>query len=296
MRYELNNQDLTVGIDSFGAEMVSLKCEKTGQEYLWNADEKYWKRSSPVLFPFVGSLKDKQYSYERKDYSMTQHGFARDMEFDCISENEEEIWFRLEAGPVSKKMYPFDFALEIGYRLSGRTVEVMWKVYNEDKKDMFFSIGAHPAFNCPLKEGEKQSDYSIWMNSRNDGVLFSLPDEKTGLMKNYKNELRLSKGRRLLTEGFFDQGAYIIEDYQVNKISLVDPENRPYITVEFDAPLVGLWSPEYKQAPFVCIEPWYGRCDRESYSGTLQTREWTNKLKPKQSFERSYQITVEECS
>ena len=98
----------------------------------------------------------------------------------------------------------------------------------------------------------------------------------------------------MLTDGFFDEGAYIIEDYQVGKISLADAENVPYVTVTFQSPLVGVWSPEKKQAPFVCIEPWYGRCDRETFSGTLKNREWGNKLAPGAVFERSYQIKIEQ--
>lgn len=295
MRYELKNELITVGFDTMGAEMTYLNANETGQEYLWNADERYWDRSSPVLFPFVGRTKNLQYEYNGGTYSMTQHGFARDMEFECIFENSNEIWFRLEAGPGTQKNYPFDFVLEIGYYIEGYTVKVMWKVVNAGLNDMYFSIGAHPAFLCPLKDGERQSDYSIWMNARDDGALFSLPDRESGLVKNFKNELKLSKGRHILEEGFFDQGAYIIEDYQVNKISLVDPENRPYITVSFQAPVVGLWSPEKKNAPFVCIEPWYGRGDRETFSGTLQTREWGNKLKPKEIFDASYTIAIEKA-
>lgn len=224
---------------------------------------------------------------------MSQHGFARDMEFECISENKEEIWFGLEATPVTRENYPFDFRLEIGYRLTGKTVAVIWKVTNQEpKREMYFSIGGHPAFLCPLKEGESQSEYSIWMDQ--EEVLFSKINLETGLMRSYKNLLALPKGRRMLEEGFFDEGAYILEDYQVQKISLINPENEPYLTVSFQSPLVGIWSPEKKNAPFVCIEPWYGRCDREAFSGTLKNREWGNMLVPGGVFERSYQITVEQ--
>ncbi len=293
MQYELNNDKLTVRLETMGAEMVSLKDNKSGQEYLWNGDKKYWGRHSPVLFPFVGRTKDGKYKYDNKEYDMTQHGFARDMEFECISENKDEIWFELEATTATKEKYPFDFRLEIGYRLEKDTVKVIWKVINQEKeKEMYFSIGAHPAFMCPLNEGEKQSDYSIWMDTMDD-VLYSKADMDTGLMFNFKNQLNLSKGRRLLTEGFFDEGAYIIEDYQVRKMALVDPENQPYITVSFSTPVVGVWSPEKQNAPFVCIEPWYGRCDRETFQDTLKEREWNNKLAPEEVFERFYEIKIE---
>lgn len=294
MQYELNNEKLTVRFESLGAEMISLKENHSGQEYLWSGDQKFWGRHSPILFPFVGRVRDNVYTYDNQTYPMQQHGFARDMEFECISENKTEIWFAIEATPITKENYPFDFRLEIGYRLEEGTVEVMWKVTNlEKEKELYFSIGAHPAFMCPLKEGEKQSDYSIWMDTPDDDILFSKADLKTGLMFNYKNQMNLSNGRRILSEESFDEGAYIIEDYQVRKIALVNPENEPYLSVEFRTPVVGIWSPEKKNAPFVCIEPWYGRCDRETFIGTLKEREWGNKLVPKAVFERSYQIKVE---
>ena len=273
--------------------MISLKDNLSGQEYLWCGDKKFWGRHSPVLFPFVGRVRDDKYRYANKEYTMSQHGFARDMEFECISENKEEIWFRLTATPETLEKYPFEFCLEIGYHLEKDTVKVMWKVTNQEKeREMYFSIGAHPAFMCPLKEGEKQSDYSVWMDAK-ESVLYSKANLETGLMFNFKNQLNLSNGRRLLTEGFFDEGAYIIEDYQVKQISLVDPENVPYITMTFHTPVVGIWSPEKLNAPFVCIEPWYGRCDRETFQDTLKDREWSNTLTPGEVFERFYEIKIE---
>ena len=293
MVYELSNEMLTAQFSDMGAELMSLKNNKTGQEYMWHGDKKYWGRRSPILFPMVGRLREGKYTYNGKEYQMPPHGFARDKEFSCISENKEEIWFALDADPNTREIYPFDFRLEIGYRLQDRTLTVLWKVTNEEKsKEMYFSIGAHPAFLCPLKEGEKQSEYSIQMDQ--EEVLFARADLGTGLMFNYKNMLTLPGGRHLLEEGFFDEGTYIIEDYQVGKISLSDPDNMPYITVTFHSPLVALWSPEKKNAPFVCIEPWYGRCDRETFEGTLKEREWSNTLAPGGVFERSYQITVEQ--
>lgn len=293
MQYELRNEKLTVCFDTKGAEMTSLKNNGNGQEYLWNADAKFWGRHAPVLFPFVGRVKNGIYRYDNREYQMSQHGFARDMEFTCISNQPEEIWFGLDATAETKEKYPFDFRLEIGYRLEQNTVSVMWKVLNrENQRDMYFSIGAHPAFMCPLKEGEKQSDYSICMD-KEDEIEYYVINVESGLMLDHKKKLKLNRGCHRLEPGFFDESAYIIEDSQVQKISLLDTENKPYITVSFQAPLVGIWSPEGKNAPFVCIEPWYGRCDRQSFHGTLEEREWGNKLAPGEVFACSYEIKVE---
>ena len=291
MTYELKNDSLTVSFESFGAELTSIK-DKNGKEYLWCGDKKYWGRHSPVLFPVVGKPRDAKFTYEGKEYAMGQHGFARDMEFTCTKQEAEEIWFALEANEETLAKYPFAFCLEIGYRLTGSTVKVIWKVTNrEEKKDMHFSIGAHPAFMCPINEGEEQTAYSIQMNAK-DQVSYYFLNAENGLLRDEEYVLKLENGSHKLEEGFFDESAYVIENSQVSEVSLVNPQGKAYITVSFDAPLVGIWSPEKKNAPFVCIEPWYGRCDKEDFTGTLEQREWSNQLTAGETFEKSYDICV----
>ena len=158
---KLENDQIEVIVNYHGAELRSLKKKATEQEYLWNADAKYWGRTSPVLFPFVGGVKNKVYRHEGKEYPMNQHGFARDMEFSLVSQSADEVWFALEDTEETYKVYPFHFHLEIGYRLEDASVSVLWKVKNINDTEMHFAIGAHPAFFCPLHEGEKQSAYYL---------------------------------------------------------------------------------------------------------------------------------------
>ena len=83
-RYTLKNTQISIEVDTLGAELKSLKKITTGTEYMWDAKPEYWKRTSPVLFPIVGSLNNGSYRYEGKEYPMSQHGFARDMEFELL--------------------------------------------------------------------------------------------------------------------------------------------------------------------------------------------------------------------
>ena len=166
----LENEQIEVTVNIHGAELRSLKSKADGQEYLWNADAKYWGRTSPVLFPFVGGVKNKVYRHEGKEYPMNQHGFARDMDFTLISRSTDEAWLALEDTDETRKVYPFHFYLEIGYRLEGTAVRVMWKVKNTNEKNMYFAIGAHPAFFCPVREGEKQSEYFLKFKDGEYGI------------------------------------------------------------------------------------------------------------------------------
>ncbi len=102
--------------------------------------------------------------------------------------------------------------------------------------------------------------------------------------------LPLADGTAVITEDFFDRATYIADGGQTDEIRLSDPEGRPVVGVRFDAPLFGIWSPEKKNAPFVCIEPWYGRCDAEDFQGSLDERAFSNVLAPGEVFDESYTI------
>lgn len=290
--YQLKNQQLCIEVDSFGAELKSLKKNATGQEYMWDANPAYWKRTSPVLFPIVGSLNNGVYRHAGKEYAMSQHGFARDMEFMLARQTESELLFGLDATQETLEKYPFRFRLEIGYQLAGNTLTVSWKVYNKEDKEMCFSIGGHPAFMCPLNAGEAQTDYKILFDTKKE-TLASAVIGAGGTLSPRTKALLLKEGYMDITADLFDEDALIIENNQAHCVSLCDKEGKPYLTVQFKAPLFGIWSPAKKNAPFICIEPWYGRCDREDFQGELSQREWGNKLAPSEAFLAEYTISVE---
>lgn len=288
--YHLNNDVVEIEIHSKGAELKSLKKRSTGTEYLWKADPAFWGRTSPVLFPFVGGVKNKEYRTKGKTYSMGQHGFARDMEFDLLSQADDEIWFVLQDSEESREKYPYEFVLKLGYRLLETGVEVCWQVENPSGEELPFSIGGHPAFNCPMEEGEKQTDYFLRFDSE-EKVVSTRVSEK-GLATDIKDVYALKQGYLKVTENLFDYDALVIEHHQAKEVSLCRPDKTAYLTVRMEVPLFGIWSPPKKNAPFICIEPWYGRCDHEEFSGELKEREWGNILMPGETWNASYQIEI----
>ncbi|SEQ70985.1 Galactose mutarotase [Lachnospiraceae bacterium NE2001] len=290
-KFYLENMYLKVTINQQGAEVASILSKENGQQYLWNADEKYWKRSSPVLFPIVGSLADGKFTVDGKDYPMSQHGFARDMEFKMIKQPDgKKIIFKLDYNEETMEKYPFPFSLEIEYNLDGYKLTCKWRVTNLDKKPMYFQIGAHPAFMCPLKSKEKQSEY--FLNFDTDKELTYSLLSKNGLVEKEGNVLANDGGLVAIDEKMFDNDALIFEGSQVTKVSLCKPDGMQYVTVGFDAPLFGLWSPAGKGAPFICIEPWYGRADKEGFDGDISEREYVNKLAGHSIFEAEYYIEI----
>ncbi|MCR5213567.1 MAG: aldose 1-epimerase family protein [Eubacterium sp.] len=290
-KFYLENMNVKVEIKQQGAELYRILSKENGKEYLWNADEKFWKRSAPVLFPIVGSLKDSKFVVDGQDYPMSQHGFARDMDFKLVKQADgKRAIFRLESNEDTLKLYPYKFALEIEYKLDKYKLTTTWRVINTDDKQIHFQIGGHPAFMCPLGGKGKQSEYKLAFDTDKD-LVYGLLSEN-GLLESEGNVLKNDGGLVSIDEHMFDKDALIIENKQANKVSLCNPDGMAYVTVSFDAPLFGLWSPAGKNAPFICIEPWYGRADKENFSGDISQREYDNAIDPGQVFEAEYTIEI----
>lgn len=291
MRYQLENAMLKVEIDSFGAEIKSVRSKSNDQEYLWHGDPAYWGRTSPVLFPFVGSLKDKTYHYQGSSYPMGQHGFARDMEHHLETQTENAIWFTLTSTEETMAKYPFPFVLKIGYLLEDKTITVCWNVQNTGSTPMHFSIGAHPAFLCPVHGETDKTGYQLYFASL-DNVHYHGNDVASGLALDEDLILPLKNSRAEITPGFFDRCTYMIEGNQTTEVGLEDKDGERIVTMHFDTPLFALWSPEGKNAPFICIEPWYGHADYTEVKEDFYHREGTMILSPGKTFTTSYSIEV----
>ena len=287
----ISNKQLTIQVSPHGAELCSIVAN--GKEYLWQADPAFWKRHSPVLFPIVGSVWENEYRNEGIPYTLTQHGFARDMEFTLISEKEDEVRYRLVSNEETLHKYPFPFCLEIGYRIQGKKIEVMWEVKNSGDKEMYFQIGAHPAFYWPEFDASN-SERGFFRFDKENGLKYILISEKGCADPSTEYSLELTDGLLPLDTHTFDKDALILENEQVRKVTLYNKEKLAYLSLHFNAPVVGLWSPPAKNAPFVCIEPWYGRCDRAHYTGEYKDKDWMQHLQPEEIFQGGYTIEIDE--
>lgn len=290
MEYFLENDYLIVKINSLGAEVKSVLKKNGYKEYMWYGDSKYWGRTSPVLFPFVGSLKNKKYTYEGIDYPMGQHGFARDMEFELSERTSDSITFTLNSNEDTLKKYPFNFVLKISYILNKTELTVAWKVENPNDRNLYFSIGAHPAFLCPIHGEKDKTGYKLCFDGKAE-MIHHGNTRDTGLaLMDESISLPLESGKATITADFFDRCTYMFEGNQTNIVGIEDSDGNRYVDVCFDTPLFAIWSPEEKNAPFICIEPWYGRCDSTTFDGDLTARDHTNILEPSQSFNGGYKM------
>lgn len=291
MRYVIENDEICAQIESLGAELKSMRDKKTGLEYMWCADPKYYKRTSPNLFPIVGSLRDHKYRCDGREYEMAQHGFARDLEWTAEQPHEGELCCFLTANEETLSVYPFRFALKIRYALSHRELKITWEIENRDTRKMYYSFGGHPCFACPIHGEADKTGYGY--DFHKEGKLkYYRNDSETGLFLREPHFMDLDNGRVRFTPDFFDTSTYILTDHETQEISLFDAQGSIYLTVQFDAPMVGLWSMEGKNAPYAAIEPWYGRCDDIDFEGDITQRAGEMCLDAGERFESTYRILV----
>ena len=301
----ISNGNLTIAVKECGAELASIKYN--GREYLWQADETFWKRHSPVLFPIVGAVWNGEYRSDNHVFKMGQHGIARDMDFTLVDESSTELWYELKFSDSTLQAYPYPFYLKIGYRIEENNVHVMWHIENHGSKEMPFQIGAHPAFFWPLLSNEQisgpASEMQEPLNSTDRRGYFKIESDTYVLPLSIITEggcigkhgsIRLQENGYLpIDVNTFNDDALIIEDSHVNKVTLCMQDKTPYLSMSFTSPVVGLWSPPGKRAPFVCIEPWYGRTDSVNYTGIFEEKPWMQHLASGAHFDAEYTISIE---
>ncbi len=287
--YFLKNNFLCASVDSLGAELNSFKINSSDEELIWQAYKNVWPRHAPVLFPIVGKLKNDQYSYQNKNYSLPQHGFARDSNFVLIKQNKTQLQFELTSNKETLPVYPFHFSLIIGYELIEKELIISYKVFNPDNKNLLFSIGAHPGFNCRRINGESLSDFELQFKNINKLTIEKLSN---GLLSGEKNKLKLQTNKLKLKKELFENDALVLKNSQVSEISLSSGKSKTRITLECNNwPYFGIWTKPGCE-DFICLEPWFGIADNENTNGKLREKEGIIAIKPYQIFETFYKIMI----
>ena len=281
---ELKNEQLTILVAENGAELQSVK-DVDGREYMWQAGPE-WSRHSPILFPIVCSVNNGTYVVEGREYHLPRHGFARDALFTVVSQTTQKVTLALHESEDTLHVYPYCFNLGITYKLEGNKIQVIWHVENTDCREIHFQIGGHPAFNVPggKLEGRIKLDNEAPMTT-----LKSYPD---GSHDMEEVPLEADMGIMEITSEFFRNDSVKIHKCQTHRAMLVDTDGEPAVTVDYQAPVCAFWSPYGKEAPFVCIEPWYGIGDPRGFSGEFKDKPLMNHLLPGASFMSRYTITI----
>ena len=282
-----------ISVQDKGAELCSIISQKTGAEFMWDANPDVWGSFAPVLFPIIGALKDGEFLYEGKSYSVPKHGFIRNNEnlkFNQVSDNCLE--YSLKFDEESLISYPFEFEFIVRYILEGNSINVEHEVINHSKdKPLFFSVGGHPAFKCPLYEGEKYEDYFLEFEEVENEPTWEVLSN--GLINSTTKPLIENSDRLPLTSTLFDNDALILKGLKSKKVSLKSKKSTTSITIEYpDFNYLGIWAKPGGQ--FVCIEPWLGISDSHTTNKDFSKKEGIIRLEANSEFKASYRISINE--
>lgn len=291
MAEHLSNGIIEIEVALHGAELQSLRRVASPTEYLWHGDAQYWDRRAPILFPIVGKVWDNTARIDGQTYELHQHGFARDFDFEKIIDEDRHLAFRLCANEQTRSLWPFDFDLRIDYTLLRNRLTVGWSVTNKDSREMPFQIGAHPAFAYPNFHLD-DAVHGFFSFDAKTPLVSSRVEGGFAVPESFEVELP-SDDLLPLTNDTFACDTIVEATGRVRRVTLHNAEGRPWITVLHTMPITALWSPCGGRAPFVCIEPWHGRCDDQGYAGEFSQRTAIERVAPGKTWSTSYEILVE---
>ena len=290
MAVKLENEFLCIEIAEMGAEVTRIYDKTEDNEILWEGNPVYWKRHSPVLFPNVGKTYKNRVLINGTQYPTSQHGFARDNVFTCIEAAKERASFMFRSSEETKEVYPFDFELHINYKLNKKELTVEWQVKNCGDETMYFTIGGHPAFRFAKPE-ETKADYVLKVPGK-EKLEYVLIDISCGCANvDEVHTLQLSEETYPLSDELFAKDALVVDNGQIEEAWLCHKDGTPYVGVRSEGfPNYGIWSVE--GAPFVCLEPWMGRCDNAGFNAELSEKPNVNKVEAGEKFIKDYTIVV----
>ncbi len=276
------NEFLIATFSEMGAELKSLKCE--GKEYIWNGDPAFWSGSAPVLFPICSGLKDDEFIFEGKTYSMSKHGFAKNEMFQVEELKTDRVVFLLSSKNCPKENYPFEYELRIIYTLVEKKIIVEYKVNNLTDGEMYFSIGAHEGYYCP----EGIENYEIVFEQQEYLDAYQLAGPLLSFdTKNYgKNTTTLQ-----LNSSIYENDCFIFKNLNSKSLILRNKTTDQKVELKFEGfPYLLVWT--VPNAPYVCIEPWCGITDYINTTKQLCVKEGIEKIEKNGSFSRLHSLEI----
>jgi galactose mutarotase-like enzyme len=285
----IENQSVKAVINPKGAELTGLFNKSTALEYMWSGDSAFWPKHSPVLFPIVGTLKKNTYFHKGKSYTLPRHGFTRERQFVVEETGADYATFLLRDDEESYKVFPFSFEFRIKYTVTENALATAYDVKNTGKEDLYFSLGAHPAFKVPLADGLNYTDYYLSFNKKENAPRWLI--SKEGLIDTASEPLLENSDKLPLKKELFLRDAVVIKHLSSSIITLKSDRSPHGLQMDFPGfPFMGIWAA--KNADFVCIEPWCGIADGVNASQQLAEKEGINRLQPDEEFSRTWTVRV----
>lgn len=290
MIYTLQSEILTVEIEDLGAQLASIRT-KDGTEYLYQGNPEVWARRAPILFPIIGRLQNNTYLLNGVSYTISNHGFARDMVFSVVSHSVHSVTFQLKDTPETKKVYPFSFVLTVTYTLEENRLTKSHTIENCSDDTMYYELGAHDGFQAPLSSNESMGDYSILLPNVTAIQPYGMNEHC--MLTPKLPPIPTPDSRIALTPATYHLDTVVLDRTDPATVILCDSHQNPRVTVEYqDFPYLGIWT---QAKPFdtnyVCLEPWSSLPDAVFAGRELSEKVGICALQPSQRETLTYTVS-----
>lgn len=290
MLYTIQNNKITLQVSSMGAEIKSLKFE--GVERIHDSNPKYWNRSAPLLFPCIGTITNGETKINGTSYPLSKHGFLRDQEAKLYSKTSNELIFQFTSNEKTLTFYPFHYEVLVRYSLNGNQLASRVQVKNLSSEKMPFHFGLHPAFKTSICEDEKFEDYEFIIQTLKTYPVLSVNLENGTIdFDSVRRTLDLSKPLPL-NYSDYAYDALVFDQIDFDTVTLQNKKATHGVTFQFSPfPMLGIWTPYPKNAPFICIEPWIGCADPSKHDGVFEHKKYIQVLNANEEKEIIYTWT-----
>lgn len=270
--YTIENQFIRASVKTTGAELTSFYNKVLEREFLWQPGSEIFPNQAKNLFPNVGMVNRERVFIRGKEYPAIQHGFVKDEEFRLTEKTDSRLVFEYRSGAHSSHYMPYHFVFEIIFEIREDALLQTYRVTNLSDQEMYFAVGAHTGFYCPIALNEAPEDYVLQMDSQ---------EQLTEILRDPVHSLRTGQTKLWpienemipLSESFFDNGAKIFTGFKKEHIRLLSVRSGLFVDVFFPGfPYCTLWSRRGKLY-YICIEPWCGLPDREDTDHVFEKKE-----------------------
>ena len=289
MLYQINNNKLSLTVSDHGAEIKSIKFNN--EERIHDSNPKYWNRSAPLLFPCIGTITNGSSIINDKPYNLPKHGFLRDQDFILSNQTSDTLEFTFTSNEETKKIYPYDFELIVSYIVNDDTVTSNVNIINKSNEVMLYNFGLHPAFKTPIREDETFEDYKFITKSLKDHPVYKV--ELSNGTIDFREVMRTINFKEPLPLNYEDYkyDALVFDNIDFDELTLTNKDETHGVTFKFtNFPMLGIWTPYPKDAPFICIEPWIGCADPTVHDGLFEHKTHVQKINPSSSNTIKYSL------
>lgn len=289
--FKLENSHVKIEVSTIGAELQSLYSKETEMEYLWQLGYETWPHHSMLLFPNPGRIAGDRTIIDGKVYPATMHGFANDMEFEVLESDEKHLLLQICQNELTKKSFPYDFRLQVEFTLEGEVVVQKFRVINDDDRTVYFSLGAHPGFYCPIAIDETGDDYVLSFDSPQNMDILEIHGT-TRLLTGKRIPLLVDETDIPLSDHFFDNGPFLYSGIDAKTITMRSKRSGHFVELGIEGfPFMCLWGVGGKMS-IMCIEPWCGTSDLADTDHVWETKLGIESVAVGEVFERTMTFRV----